>query len=180
MPVVHQVAGLASIEVDTGTGVPHAREVLGYTRDGAGIRFDGYWIDIPCDTHGGEQGPPSDIQILGETALITLDLTKWDEAVIAKIKQRAYGQVTEGLVTGGAGATAVGSLMIGGALTYRLIIGSLFDAFDFPVAIFREPIEINKGTKYSTYRVEATAYRHTDGYLYKKYATYAEIPALYT
>ncbi len=153
-----QVAGAAAIYVDTASS--HTLELLGYTRDGAFARFDGYFHDVPVDTHGGEAGPPADVQFMGETALVTLEFTSYDEAVAQKIRPRTYG--------GTAGTpAAAGLLMLGGSLFHRLVINSAVTPLNFPCAVFREPYEINKGTKFSSWRVEATAYAHpSTGILY--------------
>ena len=155
MAIVHHVAGAATIRVDTGGS--NALEDLGYTRDGAMVRFDGFFLDIPCDLTGGENGPPSDIQFLGETALITCDFTKFDETIATKIRSRRYG-IAEGQYV----PADIGKLMIGSTptLTFRVVIDpAIALPLNFPICVFREPFEINKGTKYSTWRVECTAYR---------------------
>ena len=45
---------------------------LGYTRDGVMMTPEGYWIDVKSDDNGGEAGPPSEIQYIGETTRIRL------------------------------------------------------------------------------------------------------------
>lgn len=151
MAAAIQVAGLATIKVDTGSS--NALETLGITRNGAEITDNGYFLDVHTDTDGGDDGPPTDIQYLGQTATIRLELTKYDEAVAAKLRPRLYGG-TDGVVG------TVGSLLIGGSKTYRLLIHSVTDPYNFPVVVFREPIEINKGTKFSTLLIVGTAYRN--------------------
>ena len=62
MPPQIQVAGLAPIKVDG--------ELLGYTRNGADTTKEAYWLDVPGDENGGDDGPPIDVQYLGEIARV--------------------------------------------------------------------------------------------------------------
>lgn len=151
------VAGVALIKVDTGSS--HALELLGYTRNGAECTFQVFMHDVHTDLDGGDDGPPTDSQELGQIATIRLELTKWDTAVSAKIECRQYG-ATAGTVL------SPGVLMVGGLKTYRLLIHSATNPLNFPVVMFREPIELNKGTKYSTMILIGTAYRNASSVLY--------------
>lgn len=146
------------------TGSAHALENLGYTRDGAQIRSDAYMLDVPSDDAGGESGPPADVQHLGEVMHIIMDLTKWDATILAKVTPRKYGG------TAGTPGTP-GSLLIGGGLTYRLIVYTAVTPLNFPCVIFREPYEFNRGTKFSTMRLEGTAYKNGSGLLYNNDTT---------
>lgn len=157
MAATINVAGASPVYVDTGSA--HALELLGYTADGCEIDFPGYFLDVPVDDHGGESGDPADVQYMGDTARIQLNLTKWDEAVADKIRPRLYG--------GSVGVVGTrGSLMIGGALTYRLLINSPTRPYNFPVVIFRDAHRINKGTKYSTWVNGGVAYPNASSVLY--------------
>jgi len=149
MAVAINVAGLASVYVDTGGS--NALELLGYTRNGVDITDNGYFLDVHTDVDGGDDGPPTDVQYLGGTITIRMEFTKYDDAIRAKIDTRLYGG-TSG-VNG-----AVGSLMRGGAKTYRLVINTPTTPYNFPIVIFRDPYELNKGTKFSTLVVIGTAY----------------------
>src|SRR5689334_12322882 len=122
-----QVAGATPIRIDTGTS--HSLETLGLTRDGGTVRFDPYVLDIHTDGEGGESGPPADVQYLGETAQIHLELTKWDEAVADKIRPRLYGG-TAGIVA------PAGTLMIGSGLSFRLLLYSTTRPYNFPIVLF--------------------------------------------
>jgi hypothetical protein len=154
MAAIIQVAGLASIYIG-GTG----GTLLGYTQNGAQVRFPAFFGDVPTDENGGDVGPPTDVQYFGETAEITLDFTKFDETVANTIRCR--------LASGTAGTIAnVGGLMIAGTYSYRLTIASPTTPLNFPVTMFREPFEINKGTKFSTWRVIGTAYKNSSNVLY--------------
>lgn len=155
------VAGLAAIKLDTGAS--NALELLGYTEDGAQITFKGFFHDVPTDENGGPEGPPTDIQYFGETAEIRLLLPKFDPLIVDKMFARAHyvGAATPGVVQ------TPGSLMIAGAYSFRLLIHSTTAPMNFPISVFREPHELNKGTKYSKLLVVGTAYKNqTTGVLW--------------
>lgn len=155
-----QVAGKALIKV--GTGSAGALEDLGYTRNGADVTKEAYWGEIHGDEHGGDEGPPIDIQFFGEIARIRLELTKYDPATLAKVESR--------IASGTAGTIAagdIGALMIGGSKAMRLLIAAASGPVNFPIAIPRGAIELNKGTKFTTAVLEFEAHRHpTTGLLY--------------
>lgn len=152
MAATINVAGLASCNFDTGTS--NALELLGYTRNGVEITDNGYFLDVHTDLDGGDDGPPSDSQYLGGTCTIRMEFTKYDDAVRAKIDTRLYGG-TSG--TNG----AAGTLMIQGAKTFRVCIFTPTTPYNFPICMLRDPIDLNKGTKYSTLVIIATAYRNS-------------------
>jgi len=154
MAVIVQVSGLATIQV--GTGSEQALETLGYTQNGVEITFEGFFLDVPGDENGGDEGPPVDVQNLGEIARIRLELTKWDLAIANKVVCRELG--------GAVGVIATpGSLMFGDTKTYRLAIacpatGAGLD-YDFPRAFPRMPIEVNRGTKFAKLIMEWEAHK---------------------
>lgn len=151
MAVEIPVAGATPIRVDTGTS--SAMETLGYTRDGAEVTLIGYYLDVKSDDNGGENGPPTDIQYMGEEARCRLELTKVDLAVLTKVWSRLRG--------GTAGVPgAAGTLMIGGTKYLRVLLHSVTGPMNFPCAFFREPQSVNKGTKFSTNTMEMVAYKH--------------------
>ncbi len=47
-----------------------ALQDLGYTEDGADVVRNPFWAEVKGDQNGGTEGPPIDIQWLGETATI--------------------------------------------------------------------------------------------------------------
>jgi len=157
-----QVFGPALIK--TGTGEAGALETLGYTRQGAEVRNQGFYLDVPGDENGGDQGPPIDIQYLGEIARIRLEMTSWDEAVAAKLRARLASG------TEGQPGTA-GTLMFGGSKTIRVLIDPTSGEMNFPRCFIRGEWEINKGTRYSTFVVEFEAHKDANGVLYNATAT---------
>jgi len=128
---------------------------LGYTRTGAAIRGKAVFQDVPGDENGGEQGPPIDIQYLGETAVIRLELTKYDPAIAAKALAR--------LKDGTEGTTGVsGTLMFGSDKTSSLTLSPISgQAMVFPRGLLRGDWELTRGTRYSTLAREFEA--HKDG-----------------
>lgn len=157
MAVTVNVDGLAAVRVDTGD--TNALEDLGYTRDGAEIRFEGHFVDVPGDEKGGENGPPIDVQYMGERAVIRLELTKYDPAVAEKVMARLYGE-TPG--TPG----AAGTLMFSGDKCFRVLINTPARPLNFLRCFAREAIEVNKGTRFSRFIVVFEAHAADSGVLY--------------
>ena len=157
-----QVAGPCLVKV--GTGSAGSLETLGYTRQGADVRDQAFFVDVPGDQNGGDQGPPIDIQYMGEIARIRLELTKWDDAIAAKIRTRLLAG------TEGSPGTA-GTLMFGDSKTVRVLLSTTMGPMNFPRAFLRDPWEVNKGTKYSTLVVEFEAHKDSTGVLYNAVTT---------
>lgn len=157
MAVTVNVDGPALVRVDTGD--LNALEDLGYTRDGAEIRFEAYFLDVAGDENGGESGPPIDVQYMGERAVIRLELTKFDGTVADKVTPRLYG--------GTAGTPgAAGTLMFGGGKCYRVLINTSNRPMNFPRCFIRDAIEVNKGTRFSRLLLAFEAYPDDTGVLY--------------
>lgn len=154
---VPQVAGPAAIRIgDEGVALA-ALDLLGYTRNGAEMTSEGYFLNIPGDQNGGDDGPPIDVQYLGETARIRIELTKWDATIAAGIEARIQGG------TGGTPGTP-GSLM--SANSHRLLIFTTAQARNFPRAFPRGAIELNKGTRFSILVFEFEAHEDASGVLW--------------
>lgn len=152
MAVTVQVAGLATIKIALAPGT--SLLTLGFTVDGARITTEGHAINIPGDENGGDEGPPVDIQYLGETARVRLELTKFDATVATMLEARFSGG------TAGMPPTA-GGLVFAGSGFFRLLVHSPTTPMNFPCAVLvRTPVEINKGTKYSRMVCEFECYKH--------------------
>lgn len=152
------VAGLASVYIGgEGAAYPAAMSLLGFTRNGAEISATGYFLDVPGDEHGGDDGPPIDVQYMGEIASVRLELTKWDLALGRTVESRRNSG------TGGSPGTA-GALMFGGvagsSLAFRVLVNTATAAQrrNFLRCFPRNVIEINKGTRFSTLVVEFEAH----------------------
>ena len=130
--------GPAVVKLDTGAG--NTLEILGYSAEGVSIREEARMIDVPGDENGGSEGPPIEIQYLGEIHYVTMELTKLDVAVLNKINVRVYGNSTPGTTS------TPGTLM--SSNSFRLLILSTTNPRNYLFAIPREPIESNRGTKY--------------------------------
>ena len=151
------VAGATAVSV--GTGAAAALEALGYTRNGVIVRKDAFWLNVPGDENGGDDGPPIEIQYLGEIAIVRLELTKFDTAIIAKLAARLRGG-TEG--TPG----TVGQLIFSGSKDYRLLLNNTNDVINFPRAIPRGAYEKNRASKYTTAILEFECHKDGSGVLH--------------
>lgn len=149
-----QLFGLCTVR--TGSGAANALEDFGYTVNGANITFDAYWLDVKGDENGGDPGPPIDIQYMGETARVRLEMNKWDEAVEDKI-QRLKAAVL------GQPGTA-GTLVFAGSKFFRLLLDNANHArvFNFPLAVLRDAKEINAGTRHQVLRCDFVCYKNPD------------------
>lgn len=152
-----RVAGAAQIKV--GTGSDGALEELGYTRNGADIADEAYWLDIPGDENGGDAGPPIEIQYIGQTARVRLELTKYDTAVADKIACRVRGGTV-------GQPAAAGTLVFANSYDFRVLVNSPSYPQNFTRCVPRAPIEINKGTRFAVLVLEFEAYKDGNGVLY--------------
>ena len=118
---------------------------LGYTRNGADITLEGYFVDIPGDQNGGDDGPPVDVQYLGEIARVRTELTKYDVAVALDVYER-FPKSAAGVPLNTPGTT----LLFENTNGRELILSSTNRTMTFWEAFPRSPIELNKGTKFST------------------------------
>lgn len=140
MPSTVHTTGPARIRVDTGAA--NVLEELGYTINGAEIREEIFMENVPGDESGGESGPPIDVQYFGEIHHVRVELSKWDDAIAAKVLAKLYGG-TAGIIG------VVGTLMAGGSKTFRLLIHTTTEPRNYLRAFLRGQVELNKGTKFS-------------------------------
>ena len=87
MAIAVQVPGPCRVYV--GTGVSGALEELGYTVNGANVEEDTMYSDVPTDACG--DGPAADVQYQGEIHRVRLELSKWDQAIAAKLTAKIRG-----------------------------------------------------------------------------------------
>lgn len=117
------VLGRCQISVDTGTS--NALEVLGYSEDQVRIQERVFRSDVHSDEYGGPEGPPIDVQYLGEIHYITFTLVNFDLAVYKKIQPKVYG--------GAYGESPEpGTLMAGDGKYFRLLLKPLTDVYGTP------------------------------------------------
>jgi len=145
-----QVDGLATIKIASPFG--GSLETLGYSENGVEITERLFTGDVHGDENGGDQGPPIDIQYFGEEHIIRMTLTKYDEAVLDKIRA--------GIAGGTAGTPGTsGTLYIQGGVAWRLLIHTVNRPRNYVQVVFTEPKEINKGTKHSKAMIVGRAVR---------------------
>lgn len=138
--------------IRTGTGISGALQDLGYSINGVEIIETVFMSDVPGDQNGGDEGPPIDIQYFGQIDRVRMELSSYDQAVADKIRPRLLGG-TAGLI-----GTA-GTLIAAGTLYYRLLISPTTLPRNYLSAIPREPIEVNRGTKFSRLILEWECYQ---------------------
>lgn len=155
MAAAVQVAGACLIQVNAGAGI----ESLGYSVNGVDATAEAFWIDVPGDENGGEQGPPIEIQFLGEIARIRMELSKWDSSVFAKVEARLKS------ATAGTPSTP-GTLVFANSLDMRLLLNATNFDRNFPRAIPRGAIEMNRGTRWARAVIEWECHKDATGVLY--------------
>ncbi len=141
------VAGPALVRVDYGIGLRD----LGYSANGVDITSTPYFLDVPGDEKGGDNGPPIESQIFGYTAEVRLDLTKYDQET-AEILEARFANLTM------ANPPVPGSLLRGSGGSIRLLIHSANQPRNFPAAVARGAIQVNKGTRHSRFLIDFTCY----------------------
>lgn len=150
MPLRINVAGPAEILI---ANASDQLATLGYTRDGAQLVFRVLEEPIQADSRGGSAGGRRDTAILDEECDIILRLTKYDPDIATRVFHRR----NEGGVDGR--AFPAGTLLIASRQWFRLLIKTPELPYNFPRVLFRSPIELNRGTRYSEMVTTATAYR---------------------
>ena len=152
-----QVDGLATIKI--ASPAAGSLETLGYTINGVEITEQVFTEEVKGDENGGDPGPPIDIQYLGEVHTIRMTLTKYDEAVLNKVRA--------GIAGGTAGTISTsGTLYFQGTVAWRLLIHSVNRPRNYINVVFQEPKEINKGTIHSKAIIVAKAYYGAAGVIY--------------
>ncbi len=152
-PVIVNVAGLVTVSVGMGAA---AAQTLGFTQNGITYTEEGFYTDVPGDENGGDEGPPVDVQFMGEIHRIRAELTKYDPSVAAKIAGKVAGAVN------GVPAAA-GTLFFAGVLYMRVVVvGANGHVRNYPFAIPRMPIELNVGTRFSRLVIEFEAHKVPD------------------
>ena len=136
--VCANVAG--PLEIWVGTGALLALEFLGWTVNGADIEESPFFSPIVSDEYGGDAGPPSDYQLMGTQHRISLEMSKYNETVAAKLNNfyNTVQAVTDSLTA------SVGMLINCNSLTTRLLLvggpaGSPTFVRNYPAAMIIEP-----------------------------------------
>lgn len=125
MAIAVHALGRCQILVDTGTS--NALETLGYSEDQVTVEERVFRADVHSDEYGGPEGPPIDVQYLGEIHYITMSLVNFDIAVYKKVQPKVYGGTYGESVN-------PGSLMGADGLSFRLLLKPLTTPFGTPTA----------------------------------------------
>lgn len=158
MAVQIEVKGPALIKIASPAG--GSLEILGYTNNGVEITEEIYTGRVDGDQNGGEEGPPLDLQYFGEVHIVQMTLTKFDKAVLNKIRASYAG------ATAGTPGTP-GTLMFQDEKAFRLLIASTNDPRNYTNVVFHRPKTLNVGTKHQRAIVVAECHKHpTTGVLY--------------
>ncbi len=124
------------LEIWVGTGTAAALEFLGRTVNGVQIEEIPFFSPIASDEYGGDAGPPADYQLMGTQHRISMEMTKFDPTVLAKLDS-FYSEV-------GSPSVGVGVLMACNSLTTRLLMCSQnLTTFvrNYPAALILDPID---------------------------------------
>jgi len=156
--------GKATIRLSTGSS--GLLETLGYTRNGADVSSETFWIDVPGDENAGDSGPPIEIQYVGEMARVRLEMTKWDALVMAKVVKKLNSNTK----VWGAIATP-GTFVFMNNLHYRLVVDTPTDPRNFYVAVPRAPTQRNCGVRFAMKVLEFDCYKNDAGVLWDSNVT---------
>ena len=133
------------------TGMSHAGALsngcmsLGTATDSIQITERGYYHDVPGDLNGGQQGPPIDIQKLGEVHTVNIRMSSWNQTSVQLLEQWYHSH--RGIVE----QDEVGQLMFNSRVSARLLLetSDLLDTRNYWNAIMREPKSFSIGSKYT-------------------------------
>jgi hypothetical protein len=129
---------------------------LGSSVDTTEFRNAPYYNEIYGDQHGGQQGPPIEMQYLGHVVHFTVELVTWDETALELIRERVVQNPTRGLDS----AAIIGAMMFKrNAIRVVANTADQDDVRNFYTCIAREPMSIGYGTKFAAWRIPFTAYR---------------------
>ena len=135
---------------------------LGYSEDGVTPDLNAMWADVHGDENGGNEGPPIEVQWLGEIAVVRMTLTKFDVAVATLVSQR-----TAAAAGGTAGVLDTpGRMMFTENNAMRLLLKTPQRPLNFTRAFPRGPISANKSVKYQKFICEFECHKDANGVLY--------------
>ena len=144
------VTGPAEIYVGAGGS---GLEFLGYTDEGVRIQLQGAFEDVFADLGG--RRVPIDSLFMGEQAVMTCNLIRFNELVYKHCAKRIPSQSARGTYL----SNKVGTLMIQEAEAYRVLIDAPYrsktafltmEAYNFPTAWLDAGTDIGTGTKAKT------------------------------
>jgi hypothetical protein len=152
------VAGPCEVWVDTGTA--RALEFLGWSLSGVTIEEVAYHAPIHSDENGGPLGPPVDYQLFGHQHRIAMELSKFQDLVLARLDPRYHPDTA-------AGNVGVGMLLGCATATFRLLLKAPNFVRNYLAAVILDPIELSPvGSQATRARVTFTANVVTGGTLW--------------
>lgn len=160
MAIDFTVPGICAIKLNTGTS--GAWEDLGRCQDGVSIREMLYSEEVHGDDRGGPQGPPVDINYLGEAHNVRLQLYRYDPAVLSKVAGRVKTTAkSEGAVM------PPGHLLVDTADAFQLVIDGSGFTRKYERAIPTGAIEIGRvGPHHAVWALEFLCLANDSDVLY--------------
>lgn len=159
------VAGACRVRIDANQGA--GLENLGYSANGVEGDDDARWQDVPGDQRGGDEGTPIGWVWLSQMMTIRMELTKFDTAVLDKVRKR--------IPTAVVGTPPTAGTVVDPSTTtkfFRLLLHcAIADSINFPLAIPKGIISVNRGTKFQRYVLEWEAHPDSSGVLFNTTTT---------
>jgi hypothetical protein len=151
------VSGKVSITLQfrniAGLSLPAGLQKLGEQMDMTEPEHQVFLHNVPGDRNGGPEGPPIEVQYLGEIARIRCDMSRWDPTVWDFLRKLGV-KASQGTITD----AHVGQLILTNRAV-RVILISSARPINFPCCIVRNPYVYGMGTKFSRASVEFEAHR---------------------
>ena len=124
MATSHEVAG--PVQWHVGVGAAGALSFLGWAEGDTRISLAAAEDEIRTDLGG--PAIPSDVQFMGEQAFISCDLSRWDKAVLKKLKSRLPSANNSNVSGGTYSVGQMGALMIAEGYAVRLLLKGGYSA----------------------------------------------------
>ena len=164
-----QVAGKSRLFIAT-VADPTTIHEVGEQVDDTQIEIQHYLHDVPGDSHGGQQGPPIERQVLGMIARARFSLCTWNPEVLDILEKHVNVFSQAGRVLD----SEVGALLLRDNSFRVCIVPSKenitaelgYDHFlrNFVCATLSSPIQIGQGTKWSLLQFSMEAHRAPRGH----------------
>lgn len=128
---------------------------LGIATDTIDISPQPYFFDIHTDRNGGQAGPPTEVQYLGEIVNINMVLATWNPLAYTALRRNLVN-ATRGVIL----QSEVGSMMLR-TRSIRLLINTADtdNVRNFWCCLVRQAHRVGMGTKWAELHVSLTAYR---------------------
>lgn len=159
-----RVPGWCKVSVQQSSGTLATLTELGRTRNGVTVSFEHFWLDVPGDEFGGDDGPPIDAQFLGSVARIRCEFTKYDIDVLYAALGLLRGSDFGEMGVQGSSEKYPGKLIFSPVNYTRVLLQPQIEQTrNFPRCFIRAPHEQNLATKYASPIVEFEAHVHDFG-----------------